>query len=107
LGFLYFWYWLTGFDYWPVKLVAFDMSDMVKLPPVIDVALSPIIDVALPPVILPIELMLSMFMVMLSCCAANAIGDAIPTTRETAATMPTIAITRLSVLTRRLWHEAS
>ncbi len=50
------------------------------------------IDVALPPpVMLPIELMLSsIVMVILSC--ANAAGDAIPTTRETAATILTTAI---------------
>ncbi len=70
-------------DYWPVKLVAFDISDIVRLPPVIGVAL--------PPVMLPINPMLSVVL-MLACCAANAAGDAIPTTKETAATILTIAI---------------
>jgi len=67
----------------PVSLAEGRLSDSV---------IFPAIDVALPPVILPIELMLSMFMVIFSWFAANANGEAIPTMRETAATMPTIAI---------------
>jgi hypothetical protein len=60
-----------------------------------DSVMFPAIDVALPaPVMLPIEIKLPMFMVMFSWFAANAtaIGDAIPTTRETAATILTTAI---------------